>query len=133
MGYQEYVYKIKKPIKFITNKNKIDKYIYNDLIEQVDYSFMEFKEKLENIEPGYYIYICGDRQFGRGLIGGLDKMLGKSSYAVCIENAMNSYDKNNEIASKKLKDLFKNKSTDTGRIINNYERGREYEKNQHQL
>ncbi|MBU3107123.1 hypothetical protein [Clostridium gasigenes] len=133
MGYQEYIYKVGNTKKFIKNKDIIDKYIKTILIEQVDYSFIEFKEKLENIEPGFYMYIYGERSFGGAFLKALNKQLGCSSYSTCIEDAMNCYNKNNEIASKKLKDLFKNKSTKTGRIICKYERGRDYEKNQRQL
>lgn len=131
MGYQEYVYKVKKPIKFMENKNSIDRYIDKKLFRQVDYSLVEFKEKLENIEPGIYVYISGDRQMGSKLLGKLDSILGKSKYCECIEEAMNSYKDNSQKSVGRLRKLFRDKSTDLGRILKSYEGEKGFEKSKY--
>lgn len=133
MGYQEYVYKVEKPVKFIKNKKIIDRFIDKDLIDQVDYSFVQFKEKLVNIEPGFYVYVCGDRQFGSRLLGKLDIVLGKSKYAECIEEAINSYKNDSEIPGNRLRRLFRDKSTDLGRVLKEYEEVKGCEKNQREF
>lgn len=118
MGYQEYVYKIDNIEKFAKKRKKVDSFIDEECCEVINYCLVEFKYDFKNIEKGMYVYATGDRQFGLKFLNYLDNKITKgSSYVGTIESALDSYHWEDNEYDVKLRELFKEKSTNFARII----------------
>lgn len=120
MGYQEFTFKLDQPQQFMEQKKSIDKYMNKKELSAVcEYTLIEVKQPIGEMNEGMYLYVTGERHGGKELVRYLNTKL-ESSYNSDIETCLGMWISNKDHYEKdsiKLTKLFKEKRSDIGNVL----------------